>query len=739
MAADRRIEDLLRQHLQRVNAHNGASKANLSAFDDALHQLIDFYAPNNEDRRVREELLVELQEVLDSSFRPPTHLRAEVYGSWLSGLYSYSSDLDVALYGEVGLDLLPPNLVRTMPLPPGTTSVRMELLGRDACVAVLRRVASAFENSRLMDYGRGEEVERVLTARVPIIKMRDAVRDVCVDVCCGTPGKAAKHQVIGHLARMSPRLEQLFRLVKIFAKVHSLNDSANGTFNTWCLTLMAVFALQRAEPAMLPPLVLPLGGELARAQSQAGGPRLLDQEDSVGAAGYQAVQRMTANVQQKLQECEAWCDAAKLSGMYSSSWSLTDTVAWFFTLMGGLMEDWDGGRGRDMRVSVYAGARLRAPFGKRYLVPIEDPFNAQDNTARTVGVVERHNHTLPHISHSLRTAGKLLREMRGGRLRDVQQALIYLFGAEGLLSLSRIEVPKALQIPDMWVQEAENEWDTGGLRGASRWLFNQVDMNEEPLTAEETNEWKRQKAELRRQAQLQERAEQAARQAREAREAEERRRQEQSQATAWAAQAAAAPVNPAKAVAVPVGAASEAAGADRPARAPLYAPPGMQAATSAPPTTIPAQGNGCMPALQPARSQAVPYINGGLGPGPAASAPPGFAFPPLAAVGAGPFAHAMSSPIDALQQAGAGGTAASTSGYSPSLQGYNPLLHQQYGSETAAGLRYQPLMHAAAPGSGKPAVPPGFQQGPAASMQAAVGQAADALQATAQALQNMRL
>lgn len=46
--------------------------------------------------------------------------------------------------------------------------------------------------------------------------------------------------------------------VKVFAKVHSLNDSANATFNTWCLTLMTVFALQQAQPAMLPPLALPL-------------------------------------------------------------------------------------------------------------------------------------------------------------------------------------------------------------------------------------------------------------------------------------------------------------------------------------------------------------------------------------------------------------------------------------------------------------------------------------------------
>lgn len=40
------------------------------------------------------------------------------------------------------------------------------------------------------------------------------------------------------------------------------------------------------------------------------------------------------------------CKAAAASGLYSASWSLTSTLSWFLTLMGGLMEDWHAGRAR---------------------------------------------------------------------------------------------------------------------------------------------------------------------------------------------------------------------------------------------------------------------------------------------------------------------------------------------------------------------------------------------------------
>lgn len=40
---------------------------------------------------------------------------------------------------------------------------------------------------------------------------------------------------------------------------------------------------------------------------------------------------------------------------------------------------------RSLRVSVYQGARVHGAFSKKYLVGIEDPFNNEDNPARTVG------------------------------------------------------------------------------------------------------------------------------------------------------------------------------------------------------------------------------------------------------------------------------------------------------------------------------------------------------------------
>lgn len=48
----------------------------------------------------------------------------------------------------------------------------------------------------------------------------------------------------------------------------------------------------------------------------------------------------------------------------------------------------------------------------------------------------------------------------------MHQALVYLFGSEGLLSLSRKGVPKGLGVPEAWVHGAEAAWDNGGLQGS---------------------------------------------------------------------------------------------------------------------------------------------------------------------------------------------------------------------------------------------------------------------------------
>lgn len=47
--------------------------------------------------------------------------------------------------------------------------------------------------------------------------------------------------------QISEHFGPLFRLVKAWAKAHYMNDGANHTFNSWCLTLMVAFYMQRRQ------------------------------------------------------------------------------------------------------------------------------------------------------------------------------------------------------------------------------------------------------------------------------------------------------------------------------------------------------------------------------------------------------------------------------------------------------------------------------------------------------------
>lgn len=79
MASDKKIQDLLQQHLANVTHSNTFTDSKSGSFEDALLQLVNFYSPNASDRQIREEMLVDIQDVLDKGFPSPTRLRAGKY------------------------------------------------------------------------------------------------------------------------------------------------------------------------------------------------------------------------------------------------------------------------------------------------------------------------------------------------------------------------------------------------------------------------------------------------------------------------------------------------------------------------------------------------------------------------------------------------------------------------------------------------------------------------------------
>ena len=155
--------------------------------------------------------------------------RVAVFGSYASGLGSKGGDIDAVIEG----------LYDGRPLQEAPREIRKDVLG--AAVRTLRRTWHA-------------NVEFIAQARVPVLKFTDRSTGVAIDLLAGNSDGYYKSAALGHIVRCEPRFGQLVMLVKKWAKSNDINDSSSGTLNSFSLTMLCAFHLQRVSPPVLPPL-----------------------------------------------------------------------------------------------------------------------------------------------------------------------------------------------------------------------------------------------------------------------------------------------------------------------------------------------------------------------------------------------------------------------------------------------------------------------------------------------------
>eukprot|EP00798_Chlamydomonas_sp_ICE-L_P015475 gene15475-21560_t len=198
----------------------GLAKQDTAAIDRSIHDglsteinlIIKRGEPSEEDEEARNNVINRLNELLAELFPPPSQISLSVFGSFVSNLYSRTSDLDLALQGVVDIKVFPkhPQLASkaaelvTLPLVSGGGLVRFK-----------------------MDGGHGVEIE--------------------CDMCVGSFGKSFKNEVVKLMAGIDEqdRFSALIRLVKAWAQSHGVCDARNNMLNSWSLVLMADHELQR--------------------------------------------------------------------------------------------------------------------------------------------------------------------------------------------------------------------------------------------------------------------------------------------------------------------------------------------------------------------------------------------------------------------------------------------------------------------------------------------------------------
>ena len=192
----------------------------------------------------------------------------------------------------------------------------------------------------------------------------------------GTRLSRFKSEVLFELGAATPEFGELFRLVKAWAKPKGINNPEAGTFNSFSLSLLVIFHLQKAR--LLPPLCELLGGFKC------------DTEDSIQRSDID-LDYILAGVRSK---CKAWRER-------HSDLDICPPFDLLFTFFWRLEKMLTANTGTNFTVSVWSGSLLRRKFAKSSLFQIEDPFCHDENTARTIKDESVPRKTLYHVQRSL--------------------------------------------------------------------------------------------------------------------------------------------------------------------------------------------------------------------------------------------------------------------------------------------------------------------------------------------------
>lgn len=185
---------------------------NLQLHEEIL-DFFDFMQPSPSDLSSREEVISRMRKIARDLWE---NSEVSVFGSYETGLWLPNSDLDL--------------LVQT-----GTNEKSEDLINN-----------FAFSICKL---GMASEMDRILSATVPILKMKDKATGIYLDICFNIEnGLQGVGLVKDYLARY-PQAKYLVCVVKYFLKQRGLNDTYSGGIGSFLLFCMVICSIQQ-HPAL---------------------------------------------------------------------------------------------------------------------------------------------------------------------------------------------------------------------------------------------------------------------------------------------------------------------------------------------------------------------------------------------------------------------------------------------------------------------------------------------------------
>lgn len=201
-----------------VNSPNQAPwvKSSTSKFEDPvlmLHEEIldffDFMQPTQNEKQMRADL-VERIRVIAKELWPGSEII--VFGSFETGLWLPNSDLDMAI----------------LTTSPESTEELINTLAHKLC-----------------SLGMMSEMDRILSASVPILKFKDKSTGIYVDICFNTENGILGASIVKSYLSRYPEAKYLICVIKYFLKQRGLNDTYSGGVGSFLLFCLVIASIQQ--------------------------------------------------------------------------------------------------------------------------------------------------------------------------------------------------------------------------------------------------------------------------------------------------------------------------------------------------------------------------------------------------------------------------------------------------------------------------------------------------------------
>ncbi|KAK6505979.1 hypothetical protein TWF506_010906 [Arthrobotrys conoides] len=186
-----------------------------------LHkEIIDFHdyiKPQQYEHIVRHDLVRRLRELIQSRFDDAD---IQAFGSFAAEIYLPTSDMDIVLLSRQYLETSRPKYDS----------------GNE-----IRKLARILRNSDLPQSGT---LVPILSAKVPIIKYKDRLTGLSVDISFENPSGLIAIRTFNQWREVFPEMPKLALLLKQFLAIRGINEPFNGGLGSFSLICMIVSMLQ---------------------------------------------------------------------------------------------------------------------------------------------------------------------------------------------------------------------------------------------------------------------------------------------------------------------------------------------------------------------------------------------------------------------------------------------------------------------------------------------------------------